>query len=219
MTAQPVVKHEGNLWQIEPVDPDRIAFTWDPVRTHEMIDLIEVARIQTEHSYGAPVFFKPSISEVLNQIPEELDDITAFQTFIDDRHISLQFNADSSKHVATTILYTGGTVKPPEPYLIQTVVTETEYRTQNSDYPENALCVCGHEYHRHFNPMDTDIYNDPTMEDAGCKYDHCRDFVAAPEGAVAKWLQYEQEVKDVAEINEYRTEQGWSLFPEPVSPA
>ena len=81
---KPVVLHEGALHYIAEVDPVSIAFTWSPVPTSEATDLILVREITTYHTYGAPVFFKPSIGEVLRQIPTDLlDTVTAFRTELD----------------------------------------------------------------------------------------------------------------------------------------
>jgi len=64
---------EGDLYFIEDVDPRGVAFTWDPkpARMAEEVNPNSYKSIETIHSYGAPVFFKPSIAEVLAQIPEE----------------------------------------------------------------------------------------------------------------------------------------------------
>jgi hypothetical protein len=70
------------LWYIAPVDPRSVAFTWEPVPTERAERLHHLRTIHTLHTYGAPSFFKPSIAEVLAQIPADLDDslIVAFKT-------------------------------------------------------------------------------------------------------------------------------------------
>ena len=69
----------------------------------------EVARIRTLHTYAYYGFFKPSIAEVLAQIPSHLvDSVIAFETkgpgdaddLNDDRSA-----LNAGFHAATTILY------------------------------------------------------------------------------------------------------------------
>lgn len=59
-----------------------------------------------------------------------------------------------------------------EPYL------EYEYKATikkyNPNYGDNRMCVCGHPYHRHFDP-----YEDMD-EVCGCKYCSCRSFIEIP---------------------------------------
>jgi hypothetical protein len=94
---------EGDLYFIEDVDPRGIAFTWDPKPTGiaERVNPNPYRTIQTIHSYGAPAFFKPSIAEVLAQIPEEeYAKCVAFETDSNNG-----FTQDSEYHTATTKLY------------------------------------------------------------------------------------------------------------------
>lgn len=57
---------------------------------------------------------------------------------------------------------------PNSPYL------KYEYkvvqRMYNPNYGDNRKCICGHSYYRHF-----DSYEN--MEDCGCKYCSCLEFV------------------------------------------
>lgn len=53
-----------------------------------------------------------------------------------------------------------------EPYLEETTVE----RVWNPDFPQNAICDCGHPYHRHFDSYDYDNYP------AGCKYCPCNEW-------------------------------------------
>lgn len=50
-------------------------------------------------------------------------------------------------------------VEPNLPYLIVSTL-ESKW---NPDFPQEALCECGHPYYRHF-----DTYDD--MDPCGCKY-------------------------------------------------
>ena len=69
---RPVVGVDENLHYIQDVDPREIAFTWSPRATKRARGLVKLTTIETIHGYGAPVYFKPSIAEVLAQIPQEL---------------------------------------------------------------------------------------------------------------------------------------------------
>ena len=72
---------KGVLRHIEPCDLRYVAFTWDPKLTRKAANLVEVATIRTLHAYGYYGFFKPSIAEVIAQIPGELiERVAAFET-------------------------------------------------------------------------------------------------------------------------------------------
>jgi hypothetical protein len=96
-----VVHHfEKELYYIKPVDPRRIAFTWDPIKDGEAKGLKILKQIYTYHDYGHPALFKPSIAEVLAQIPEDvIDEVVAFETQYVD------FDEGNDCHIACTILY------------------------------------------------------------------------------------------------------------------
>lgn len=55
-----------------------------------------------------------------------------------------------------------------KPY-IETEVRTIEYR-YNPKYGDDRMCTCGHAYYRHFDSYDN-------MENVGCKYCYCNDFV------------------------------------------
>jgi len=98
-----------HLVHMEPVDPYRTAFTWDPKPTTPATDIRPFETIKTLHRYAYYGFFKPSIAEVLSQIPAELQDRTvAFTTSgpsnaddLNDEPLAL----DAGFHVAETTLY------------------------------------------------------------------------------------------------------------------
>lgn len=72
-TIQPLVHHDGKLHCCDKsTDTRKVAFTWDPVLDGEVRATEIVARIRTLHTYGYHGLFKPSIAEILAQIPEEL---------------------------------------------------------------------------------------------------------------------------------------------------
>ena len=78
---KPLIIRRGLPCYIKPCDPRKTAFSWDPKVAKIARDLKVLCEIPTYHSYGYYGFFKPSIAEVLAQIPEELQDkCCAFST-------------------------------------------------------------------------------------------------------------------------------------------
>ena len=79
---KPLVRQGEQLCEIELPDPFKVAFTWDPVVTKPVDEreLKWLKVITTYHAAGYIAFVKPSIAEVLAQIPAELlDDVYAFE--------------------------------------------------------------------------------------------------------------------------------------------
>jgi hypothetical protein len=90
----------GVLYYIKPVHLRTGAFTWAPKPGRKAGKLRLVDTIQTYHEYGAPSLFKPSVAEVLAQIPEKhLKNIVAFETG------GAEFSSSGEHHVAPTQLY------------------------------------------------------------------------------------------------------------------
>ena len=54
------------------------------------------------------------------------------------------------------------------PYIERTITKIV--REYNPDYGDSRICICGHQYHRHF-----DSYED--MYPCGCKYCPCEEFI------------------------------------------
>ena len=108
--VKPVVRRNGSLYYIKPVDPRGVSFIWDPKTTKKATDLSEVGKINTLHTWGYYGLFKPSLAEVLEMIPEDqIENCKAFETIgPDDVHdLNRQWAAvDGGYHVAVTILYT-----------------------------------------------------------------------------------------------------------------
>lgn len=111
---KPVVREQRKLsgdvlYYIKPVDLKTVAFTWDAKPDKRAKGLKPIATITTYHTYGYYGFFKPSIAEVLAQIPEQyLKDVVAFETNGPDTVQDLnrhQTELDDGYHVAQTILY------------------------------------------------------------------------------------------------------------------
>lgn len=95
---------------IKPVDLHTIAYTWDPKPAGKPPPLKVIKDIRTLHSWGHYALFKPSIGEVLAQIPEDvLDQVIAFEIVVkpecaDDLNAEREAVNDGF-HVATTRLY------------------------------------------------------------------------------------------------------------------
>ena len=95
---------------IKPVDLFDIAYTWEPKSADKATCLNPLCDITTYHTYGYYGMFKPSIAEVLAQIPaEHLDKVAAFEIVgspetVDD--LNREHEAvNAGYHVATTRLY------------------------------------------------------------------------------------------------------------------
>jgi hypothetical protein len=109
---KPVIDFGGSYGKcyIEPVDLFTIAYTWDPKRARKAVGLEQICDITTYHTWAYYGFFKPTISEVLAQIPAaHLEAVSAFEI------IKRPENADdlnkekvalnAGYHVAVTRLY------------------------------------------------------------------------------------------------------------------
>ena len=109
-TIRPVVKFGEKLHYIKPVDLHTVAYTWDPKKAEKATGLKPLKEITTLHRWSYYGFFKPSIAEVLSQIPEDLvDRVVAFQ-IIECPETAEDLNKNyfeliSGFHVATTLLY------------------------------------------------------------------------------------------------------------------
>ena len=101
---------EGGKYFIKPVNVRDVAFTWNPKRDKKAKGLRFLRDIRTYHTYAYYGFFKPSIAEVIAQIPQELlDQVVAFEIIkhpetAADLHEE-QKALDAGYHVATTRLY------------------------------------------------------------------------------------------------------------------
>lgn len=94
----------------QPADPVKTSFTWHgeadcgtPVPEQGLSMLAEVT---TYHTCGYAMFFKPSIAEVLAQIPAELvDKVVAFEVLFDANVTQIVSTADFYGHQTVTRLY------------------------------------------------------------------------------------------------------------------
>lgn len=76
-----VLSLNGTIHTVAPVaNPRGSSCIWDPKTTGERSDLKVLAKVPTVHSYAAPSFFKPTVSECYAQIPEDLlSQVVAFE--------------------------------------------------------------------------------------------------------------------------------------------
>jgi len=104
------VEQSGRGWiEMKWPDPRRASFLWNPEPSGVREDLQEICRVRTLHTFGYHGFFKPSIAEVLAQIPPELlGAVVAFETKGPETAEDLNKNIDALNagfQVAETILY------------------------------------------------------------------------------------------------------------------
>jgi len=108
-TLQPVVRKDGSPWYIEPVHPRNVSFTWSPSFTEEAKALKPLRTVRTLHTYGYYGMFKPSIAEVLAQVPADLVGVaTAFE--VNGPKTAADLNQEKEAlnqgfHVAQTTFY------------------------------------------------------------------------------------------------------------------
>jgi len=83
------------------------SFLWDEDARLEIVEDLEFfSAIETIHSFGVPVFFKPTWQEVIAQIPPKmLDEVYAFEVRLTG------FTKDRKNHKALTILFKKKEVK------------------------------------------------------------------------------------------------------------
>lgn len=79
---KPTVRFGKKLFYIKPVDLFNIAYLWSPKPDKEAVEtnLYSLGEYTTYHEYGYYGLFKPSISEVLSQVPKDIQDkVVAFE--------------------------------------------------------------------------------------------------------------------------------------------
>lgn len=113
---KPLLSKGGKLMHCtNDTDHFEASFPWGAKATSEAKDLMEVARIRTLHTYGYYGFFKPSLAEVIQQIPEEvLGQVEYFVINGPDTADDLNREKEmlnKGYHVAETVLYK----KTPKP--------------------------------------------------------------------------------------------------------
>ena len=106
---KPLVRKDGILFFITEPNLRGSAFIRSPELAGRAPEMCEVARITTYHTYGYPGLFKPSVAEVLAQIPGDiLANVSAFEVAgpadVDDLNREPEA-LRAGFHVAETILY------------------------------------------------------------------------------------------------------------------
>ena len=96
---------------LKPCDLREVACTWHPKKAEEAIDLKFLGDIVTLHEYGHPMLFKPSVAEVLAQIPSHLIDETIAFEIVNKPLSAEDLNKEQRAtragfHTATVRLYT-----------------------------------------------------------------------------------------------------------------
>ena len=108
-TIRPVVvNNNGTLWYVAIADPRRFSFSFDPKILYRADGLVRTRTIRTLHTFGYVGFFKPSVAEVVAQLPEDLDGIVAFSVEGPDTMADVMADPaeyEAGFHVATTTLY------------------------------------------------------------------------------------------------------------------
>lgn len=103
---KPIVRLDnGNFHRVLHTDLRGTSFLWDQNFSEDplSVKLVEVAGILTYHTAGFGLLFKPSIAEVMAQIPEKyLDQISYFETLSGP---TVEVYADHNGHRTLTMLY------------------------------------------------------------------------------------------------------------------
>ena len=108
---KPVVRFKSKgLCYIKPVDLFEVSFIWDSRSADKAISLKAICDITTYHTFGYHGLFKPSIAEVLSQIPaQHRIKVMAFEIVESPETVgdlNKQREAlNAGYHVATTRLY------------------------------------------------------------------------------------------------------------------
>lgn len=109
---KPLVRDKtGNARNIRPVDLRSVAYTWSPKRVGEPVTSLEsLAEFRCLHRYGYYGMFKPSIAEVICQIPANLIDRATHFEIVQSPKWANDLNEEQAAlnagfHVSTVRLY------------------------------------------------------------------------------------------------------------------
>ncbi len=106
-TIRPIILRDGIPHVCDPVDPRGVSFTWDPKNLVPAPFVTACGTIRTLHTFGHYMLFKPSIAEVLAQIPDPTG-IVGFSIVGPTDAIDLNRESEALNagfHAATTTLY------------------------------------------------------------------------------------------------------------------
>lgn len=107
---KPVIEFNGVKHYIKPCHLRTTAYTWDAKKRAPAPALKPIREIRTYHTWGHYSMFKPSIAEVIAQIPADvIDQVTEFEIVQrpqEAKDLNEEKRAlDAGFHVATTVLY------------------------------------------------------------------------------------------------------------------
>lgn len=108
---KPLVRRGKNqqLYLAKKCDPRNAAYTWVEGHGKKVGRVEECGRIRTLHTWSYYGFFKPSVAEVLSQIPDSMiDNVVAFECNGPRTAEDLNKDIDALNagvHIAETILY------------------------------------------------------------------------------------------------------------------
>lgn len=101
---QKVVEDKAVLHHLQPLELRRQSFLFDPAWGEPVqAPLYEHARIETYHTTGYGALFKPSVAEVLAQVPAHLRKEVDFFESLDEDTVAVY--AEHDGHRTVTILY------------------------------------------------------------------------------------------------------------------
>lgn len=107
---KPLIRNDGKIFHFEnKADHFNQSFPWEADPTIEAENIFELKKITTYHTYGYYGFFKPSVAEVIQQIPEELLESVKF-FLVDGPETADDLNKNKKElndgyHVAATTLF------------------------------------------------------------------------------------------------------------------
>ena len=96
----PLFRRDDVVYRLEIPDLRLVAFTWDP-KFLEPVDFSPVTTLKTHHGCSYYGFFKPSIAEVLAQIPDDIP--KGVNAFYIDMEAELGIFHEGDGHLATTV--------------------------------------------------------------------------------------------------------------------
>lgn len=136
-TINPIVEHDTYLRKLSADELTNVAYTWlnKPSDYSDKVDFSKLSvleDIKMLHGYGSYVLFKPSVGEVIRQIPKEhLKKVIAFEIIDGAIAMNSTFNAELNAgfHVSIVRLYQA---KDDTNEVAQPI---TEYPTSDSKLP------------------------------------------------------------------------------------
>jgi len=105
----PAVWNFGTLYKIDEtkIDLFATAFSWNPTTTEKLDSAHCIATVKTQHIAEQVLLFKPTVAQVLSQLPEKYLDSKEHLYFTTktDQHPIFSLTPCGKFHTATTKLY------------------------------------------------------------------------------------------------------------------